>query len=142
MNVLLVEDERSIAVTLGDALAAARHKVRVTGDGTEALAVLERETFDCVVTDVRLPGADGMEILRRAREAPDPPDVVVMTGFATIEHAVAAMRAGAFSYLQKPFVNEAVVELLAQIEKVRSMRGELRSLASAIGSVVRGRRIS
>jgi DNA-binding NtrC family response regulator len=133
VNVLLVEDERSIAVTLGDALAAAGHRLKTVGDGAEAIALLGKETFDCVVTDVRLPGANGMEVLRRARALADPPDVVVMTAYATIEHAVEAMRGGAADYLQKPFVNEAVVEKLARLEKVRAIGRENVRLASELG---------
>ncbi len=133
MNVLLVEDERSIAVTLGDSLSAAGHKVKTVADGAEAIGLLEKEAFDCVVTDVRLPGADGMEVLRKARALPDPPEVVVMTAYATIEHAVEAMRAGAIDYLQKPFVNEAVVEKLARLEKVRAIGRENVRLVSELG---------
>ncbi|HKB16360.1 MAG TPA: sigma-54 dependent transcriptional regulator, partial [Planctomycetota bacterium] len=133
MNVLLVEDERSIALTLGDSLSAAGHKVRTVADGAEAIALLEKEGFDCVVTDVRLPGADGMEVLRKARALADPPEVLVMTAYATIEHAVEAMRAGAIDYLQKPFVNEAVVEKLARLEKVRAIGRENVRLVSELG---------
>ncbi|MGH7149993.1 MAG: sigma-54-dependent transcriptional regulator [Planctomycetota bacterium] len=133
LNVLLVEDERSIAVTLGDSLAGAGHKVKTVADGAEALTLLEKESFDCVVTDVRLPGAGGMEVLRKARALADPPEVVVMTAYATIEHAVEAMRAGASDYLQKPFVNEAVVEKLARLEKVRAIGRENVRLASELG---------
>ena len=133
MNVLLVEDERSIAVTLRDALTAAGHRVTVAAEGTKAIEHLRSTPFDCVVTDVRLPGADGMEVLRQARALTPPADVLVVTGFGTIEQAVAAMRQGAFSYLQKPFLNEAVVELLAQIGGTRALRGENVRLASELG---------
>jgi DNA-binding NtrC family response regulator len=133
LNVLLVEDERSIAITLRDALAAAGHRVTLAAEGTKAIDLLRTSPFDCVVTDVRLPGADGMEILRRARALSPPADVLVVTGFGTIEQAVAAMKEGATTYLQKPFLNEAVVEILSQIERTRALRGENVRLVSELG---------
>ena len=67
MKILLVEDEEIIAVTLGDDLREAGHDVIHTADGKEALAILRDQVFDCVITDVRLPGADGIEVLQAAK---------------------------------------------------------------------------
>ncbi len=132
MDVLLAEDERSIAVTLRDALESAGHQVRVVADGKSALDALAKGSFGAVVTDVKMPGASGIEVLRRARAADPPAEVLVITGHATIEQAVAAMREGAFSYLQKPFLNEAVVSLLAEIQKRRELEAENRELAGGL----------
>ncbi len=69
MKVLLVEDEEIIAVTLGDDLREAGHEVAHTPDGREAINLLRDQVFDCVITDVRLPGADGIEVLAAAKAA-------------------------------------------------------------------------
>ncbi len=69
MKILLVEDEKTIAITLTDDLEAAGHQVVCTGDGKEAITVLGEQSFDCVVTDVRLPGADGLAGLTAAKQA-------------------------------------------------------------------------
>ena len=84
MKVLLVEDEETIAVTLGDDLRAAGHEVRHTPDGKEALHILKSEVFDCVITDVRLPGADGMQVLRAAKEARPETEVLITAATATV----------------------------------------------------------
>jgi DNA-binding NtrC family response regulator len=126
--VLLVEDEKTIAVTLGDDLRAAEHDVVVAEDGKAALAILRERTFDVVITDVRLPGANGIEVLRAAKDARPETEVLVMTAFATVEHAVEAMRAGADDYIQKPFLNDAVLERLNRIARYRAVLDENRRL--------------
>jgi DNA-binding NtrC family response regulator len=128
MNVLVVEDEKTIAITLCDDLRAAGHDVTHTADGAEALRVLGERTFDCVVTDVRLPGASGIEVLDAAKRTRPDTEVIVMTAFATIEQAVEAMRLGASDYIQKPFLNEAVLERVARVAKFRALLDENRRL--------------
>ena len=128
MKVLLVEDEETIAITLGDDLRAAGHEVRHTPDGKEALQILKAQVFDCVITDVRLPGADGMQVLKAAKESRPETEVLVMTAFATVETAVNAMRSGADDYIQKPFMNDAVLERLKRISQFRALLEENRQL--------------
>jgi DNA-binding NtrC family response regulator len=121
MKILLVEDEVTIAVTLADDLEAAGHSVEHVADGSKAIARLAEEAFDCVVSDVRLPGADGLEVLRAAKRARPETEVLLMTAYATIDHVVAAMREGADDYIQKPFLNEQVVERLSRIGRLRTL---------------------
>ncbi|MEE2887987.1 MAG: sigma-54 dependent transcriptional regulator [Planctomycetota bacterium] len=128
MKVLLVEDEETIAVTLGDDLREAGHEVTHTPDGKQAIQILRDQVFDCVITDVRLPGADGIDVLQAAKAARPDTEVLVMTAFATVEAAVDAMRHGADDYIQKPFLNEAVVERLKRIGDYRSLLDENRKL--------------
>jgi DNA-binding NtrC family response regulator len=132
MKILLVEDEPSIAVTLGDDLTAAGHEVTHVADGKQALRLLGDTVFDCVITDVRLPGADGMEVLKAAKAARPDTEVLMMTGFATVENAVAAMRQGADDYIQKPFLNEAVLERLARLDRFRTLLSENQRLKDAL----------
>ncbi|MEM7202143.1 MAG: sigma-54 dependent transcriptional regulator [Planctomycetota bacterium] len=128
MHILLVEDEKTIALTLSDDLVAAGHEVVVTEDGKEAVRILGEKAFDCVITDVRLPGADGLTVLEAAKRARPDTEVLVMTAFATIEQAVKAIRAGADDYIQKPFLNDALLERLSRIEKYRTVLDENRKL--------------
>ena len=132
MKILLVEDEPSIAVTLGDDLAGAGHEVTHVADGKEAVRILGDTVFDCVITDVRLPGADGMEVLKAAKTARPDTEVLVMTGFATVENAVAAMRQGADDYIQKPFLNEAVLERLQRLDRFRTLLSENQRLKDVL----------
>lgn len=128
MEILLVEDERSLAIPLGDALRDSGHKVTVLHEGAAALAWLSEQRCDLVITDVRLPGADGIQVLQRARQQDPPADVLVMTGYATVEQAVEAMNFGAVSYLQKPFPVEALQTQVERTAKVRHMQAELQRL--------------
>ncbi len=128
LRILLVEDERTLAVPLMDLLQEAGHSVTHVADGAAALAWLGEQRADLVVTDVRLPGADGLQVLRRARAQDPPGEVLVMTGYATIAQAVEAMRGGAVSYLQKPFPAEALLQQVARVATARSMQEELRRL--------------
>ncbi|MBI5853396.1 MAG: sigma-54-dependent Fis family transcriptional regulator [Planctomycetes bacterium] len=128
MKILLVEDEATIAVTLTDDLQAAGHEVVHLPDGARAISRLAEEVFDCVITDVRLPGADGLDVLKAAKRARPETEVLVMTAYATVEHVVTAMRAGADDYIQKPFLNEQVLDRLARIGRVRALIDENRRL--------------
>jgi two-component system response regulator AtoC len=124
MRILLVEDEQIIAVTLKDDLEGAGYDVEHIGDGKQAIAALGQRTYDVVITDVRLPGADGLQVLQAAKRARPDTEVLVMTAYATVEHAVEAMRLGADDYIQKPFLNEHVLERLARIGKLRALLTE------------------
>ncbi|GAB4151727.1 MAG: sigma-54 dependent transcriptional regulator [Planctomycetota bacterium] len=128
LRILLVEDEPTIALTLGDDLEAEGHEVVRVGDGKEAIELLGQRSFDCVITDVRLPGADGLEVLRAAKRARPGTEVLVMTAYATIEHVVEAMREGADDYIQKPFLNEAVIERMRRVARFRALLVENRRL--------------
>jgi DNA-binding NtrC family response regulator len=124
MRVLLVEDEQTIAITLTDDLEGAGYEVEHIADGREATLALERRSYDVVITDVRLPGADGLEVLRAAKRARPDTEVIMMTAYATVEHAVEAMRLGADDYIQKPFLNEHVLDRLRRIGKFRALLSE------------------
>jgi DNA-binding NtrC family response regulator len=128
MKILLAEDEISIAITLGDALEEAGHQVLAADDTDKALAILEQENPDLVITDVRMPGAGGDAVLLRSMDLNSDRPVIVMTGFATVDKAVEAMRVGAVDYLQKPFRNEAVVARVATLGKLFQLQEENEAL--------------
>ncbi len=128
MKILLADDEISIAVTLGDALEEAGHQVLSAADTDAALVILERDAPDLVITDVRMPGAGGDAVLSKSMELNSERPVIVMTGFATVDKAVEAMRIGAVDYLQKPFRNEAVVARVATLGKLFRLQEENEAL--------------
>ncbi|MBP8299525.1 MAG: response regulator [Planctomycetes bacterium] len=112
-TILLVEDEPTIAITLRDDLTDHGYLVTSTGDGAEALQLLKRQRFHAVVTDLRLPGADGVEIVSAARRTSPGTRILVVTAFAA-NRAEALYAAGAREVLHKPFANQAVLAWLAQ----------------------------
>ena len=102
-TILIADDEVKLGGVLAEALSLAGHAVtRVTG-GRAALVELKARAFDVVVTDLRMPEVDGLQVLSEARRLPTPPAVLVMTAFGSTESAVDAMKAGAADYLVKPF---------------------------------------
>ena len=128
MKILLADDERTIAVTLGDALRGAGHAVTVVPDGEQALHALQLDTFDCVITDIRLPKADGLKVLRAAKETQPSSRVILITAYASVEDAVAAIKEGAEDYIQKPFFNDDVVARLKKLERLHSLEQENKQL--------------
>jgi DNA-binding NtrC family response regulator len=133
MNVLLADDERSIAVTLGDALTDAGHKVTVVADGREALRELQQRPFDLLVTDIRMPGMDGITLLKEAKQLDPAPQVIVITGHGTIDSAVEAIRHGAYDYVQKPFLNEELLRRVGTLAEFRRLKNRLQTLESEVG---------
>ncbi|HYW78644.1 MAG TPA: response regulator, partial [Thermoguttaceae bacterium] len=118
MRILVVDDEKIKRVTLADDLADQGHEVVTAGDGAEALETLGRQPFDVVVTDLKMPQLDGLELLKQIKEGPlAAMEVIKMTAYGSIPVAVEAVKLGAFDFLTKPFRNEDVFPLLARIER-------------------------
>ncbi|MBI5016194.1 MAG: sigma-54-dependent Fis family transcriptional regulator [Deltaproteobacteria bacterium] len=102
-RILVVDDDASLRRIVEYNLAEEGHAVATAGSGEEALSALEKARFDLVVTDIKMPGMDGMDLLRKVKESAPETQVIVITAFGTIEMAVEAMKAGAFEYITKPF---------------------------------------
>jgi len=124
LEVLLVDDEETIRVTLADDLAAAGHRVTAVADGAEALRLIVSRVFDVVVTDIRMPGAEGTAVLARAKQLRPDTEVILMTGYGTIESAVQALRAGAYHYVVKPFLNEDIVAHVGRIAQMKALAAD------------------
>lgn len=107
-KLLLVDDEKNIRLILTQCLVEAGYEVTAAFDGEHALKKLAEERYDLILLDMKLPGMDGLQVLRKIR-AMDPRQLVVMiTAHGTIETAVEAMKSGAADYLQKPFTPEEI----------------------------------
>ncbi len=132
MDILLVEDERSIRITLRDDLESEGYNVSALSSGREALEEIRKKRYDCVITDVRLPGASGIDILKAAKARHPGTEVIVITGYGTIEQTVEAMKAGAYDYIQKPFPNEVVVERVKRMARLMIMQEELERLRARL----------
>jgi DNA-binding NtrC family response regulator len=103
LDLLLVEDDESFRTAAAQWLVQKGHQVAQAPNGAEALHQAERKHFDVVVLDMNMPGMTGLEVLQRLKEASPDLAVIILTGEATIENAVAAMKIGAADYLTKPF---------------------------------------
>ncbi len=133
-RILVVEDDPGLRFTLTDNLEEAGFAVTVTDNGAEAIRLLTSDSFDVVVTDIRLPGKDGLEVLKEAKTKTPPPSVITITGYGSVESAVAAMKLGAEDYLTKPFSMEELLLLLEKVLRVRSLEEENRDLKRRIVS--------
>lgn len=132
-RLLLVEDRENLRDLLARALSV-RFDVDAVGDGAVAIQRIHDERYVVVVTDVRLPGADGMEVLAAARSLDAAPEVVLMTAYAEVPSAVAALRAGAYDYLSKPVEPDDLVRIaLRAAERCALLRRtrELEALVEA-----------
>lgn len=135
MRVLLAEDEETIVVTLRDALEEAGFEVLHAPTTDAAIALLDNEDPDVVLTDIRMPGEGGMSVLRHSITLDSSRQVIVMTGFATVDQAVEAMRIGASNYVQKPVRNDALVTMVKSATRVRALEAENQSLRDTLVSL-------
>ena len=101
-GILVVDDDPVVRELVADAIADAGFEVDVCGDGVEALGKNEAKAYDLIVTDMRLPGLDGLSLIRNLKAGKSGTDVIVITGYGSIDNAVQCMKAGALEYLIKP----------------------------------------
>ena len=119
-RLLIAEDEANLRLVLQKELQRLGYRVQVAPDGEAALRRLEESNVDVLLCDINMPRMDGMELLRRVHERPNPPEVIMLTGQGTIETAVEAMKIGAYDYLTKPYtINELDVRVRQAAEKRR-----------------------
>ncbi len=103
LNILVVDDEEPFRRLLKNELTRKGYAVSVAADGNEALRALSSNTFDAILLDVVMPGMDGLSLMKKLKEDPQAPPIIVLTGKATVETAVEAMKNGAYDYLTKPY---------------------------------------
>jgi len=111
-RILIVDDELQILTFLDDLFRTEGWEVQTADSGSSGIDRLEERRFDIVLTDLKMPGSDGIEVLRTARKLQSDTEVIMMTGYGTVDTAIEAMRAGAFHYLAKPFKAEEVLHLV------------------------------
>jgi DNA-binding NtrC family response regulator len=136
IRILVVDDERALCAGLQEALQREGYTVDALHDGPAALRRLGERLYNLVVTDVRLPGCDGLHLLREARQHTPDTQFIVMTAYGTVENAVAAMKEGAYDYLLKPVdvkrlrsVVDKALELQAVVAENSELRERLRQRA-------------
>jgi len=135
-SILVVDDEPRVGRQLQQALASDGHQVEFTADPLHAVALMKERAFDVLVTDLKMPRLDGIELLRRTKQIRPACEVVLMTAFATVETAREALKLGAVDYLTKPF--EPAAELLPLIRRLLdaapAAEGEAPAAPAPLGS--------
>ncbi len=127
-RVLIVDDEEQMRELLAKVLEKNGYQVAAAGDGAQALALLEKEPVDLVVTDVRMPGLGGMEALKSIKELNPDIIVIIMTAFGSIDQAVQAVKEGAYDYINKPFKIDEMLLTIGKALEERRLRHEVTAL--------------
>jgi DNA-binding NtrC family response regulator len=131
-RVLVVDDETNIRTALGKILENAGYAVAVADSGDAALVLLQDATFDLVITDLKMVGAGGMQVLQAARRLHPDSEVIVLTAYGTIESAVEAIKTGAYDYVTKPADPQRLTHLAAKALEYRALRQEVRQLRERV----------
>jgi DNA-binding NtrC family response regulator len=119
LKILFADDEAPLQELMSNELPRMGYEVTVCPDGTTAAAALERNTYDCLLVDLDMPGLNGIQVITRAKELSPDTEAIVLTGKSSLETAIAALRQGAFDYLTKPC---KLIELKALLERVTEKR--------------------
>jgi DNA-binding NtrC family response regulator len=119
-SILIVDDDAAMRDALGEAARDLAHDAHLAASGAEAIALLDAQAIDAVLLDLRMPGMDGIEVLRRVRARPHPPPVTVLTAHATAANTIEAMRLGAFDHLTKPIGREELSRVLVGMLAART----------------------
>jgi two-component system NtrC family response regulator len=128
LALLFADDERSLQELMKLEIPRMGHRVTVCPDGLTAVAALEKESFDCLLVDLDMPGLGGIDVIARAKELSPDAEAVVLTGKSSLETAIAALRHGAFDYLTKPCKLVEIEALLRRVQEKRRLTQQYRAL--------------
>jgi CheY-like chemotaxis protein len=142
---LIAEDDDSLRDILREVLQKPNRVIQAYHDGQEAIGALQRSFFDIVITDLRMSGADGLQVLEEAKRSHPDTIVIIMTGYASLDSAISAIRGGAYDYIRKPFkIDELEVIVHNACEKiflVRENQRLLQRLQETMGEMKKMRQI-
>ena len=133
-RILVIDDDRAVRESVERMLRAAGHTVQNAGTGEEGFELARGGAFDVILSDMRMPGISGMDLLRKLRDVHVDSTFILMTGFGTIDIAVEAMKLGALDFVQKPFFRD---ELLMRVRAA----AERRQLARQVDLLQRQSRV-
>jgi len=132
LAILLVDDEPLMRLSMVDALEAVGYDVHAAASGSEGIEAARQKAFDLVITDLRLPGADGLTVLKATKEKSPQTEVVVITAHGSVETAVGAMKLGAFDYITKPFQMDELLLIVERVGRVVALRRENQDLKETL----------
>jgi DNA-binding NtrC family response regulator len=129
-RILIVDDEEEFVEALSERLTIRDYDVATSLDGDDAIEKVKKYNFDVIILDVRLPGIDGVDVLKKIKESKPISEVIMLTGHATVETAIEGMKLGAYDYLMKPCetdeliskINGAYEKKVAQEERIREAK--------------------
>ena len=133
LGILVADNEKNLLVTFRDVLEEEGYRVETAEDGEGALEKFQRTPFEIVITDLKMPRMDGLDLLRQIKHAAADTCVMVMTGFGTVETAVKAMRLGAYDYITKPFSADDALQVVRRAVEYLRLRSRVSDLENELG---------
>jgi DNA-binding response OmpR family regulator len=128
-RILVAEDDDSLRDILQETLQNSQRVIQVHKDGQEAIQALQQSPFDIVITDLKMSGADGLQVLEEAKRSHPESIVIIMTGYASLDTAIRAIRGGAYDYIRKPFkIDELEIVVHNACDKLLLLRENRRLL--------------
>ena len=141
IRIWVAEDDEELREILGSSLSTGQREVRLFENGQAVLEAIENSSFDILVTDLMMPGADGIQVLHEVKRLHPESIVILMTGYASLDSAIQAIRGGAYDYIRKPFkLDEMEIVIHHACEKISLLRENqnlLRRLKEALSEVSR-----
>src|SRR5216117_560506 len=131
-TLLVADDDPGLRDSLQRTLTRAGHRVMLASDGRAALEQLRQGGVDLVLTDLKMPGLTGLELLRAGKEVAPDVDVILLTAFGTVEEAVKAMKDGAYDFLTKPFRREQLIKLIDKALERRDLIEQNKALKKQV----------
>jgi len=135
ISILIVDDEESVRDSLYNWFIEDGYRVESAENAKKALTILESDQFDIILADIKMPGMDGLEMLRRIKSIKSDSIVIVMTAFATVDTAVKALKDGAYDYITKPFDPDDLTHLIRNATKQISLTDENETLKKKVISL-------
>src|SRR3712207_5450312 len=123
-QVLIGDDEPLMRLSISDALTGMGYEVVTAATGTEGLARVSERPYDILISDLRLPGVDGLELLQACKQRSPRTEAIMITAHGSVETAVEAMKQGAYDYITKPFSMEELLLIVERVSKVLALRDE------------------
>ncbi len=124
-NLMIVDDEPIVRRSLADWFKEEGFHILTAEDGYRALEIIEKESVDCVILDLKMPGIDGIQVLKEIKSKKPDTKVIIITAYGTIQNAVEAMKIGANDYITKPFEPEEIINSLKRILAISEVRFEI-----------------
>src|SRR3954464_14841192 len=132
LRILFADDEKSLQEFMRSELPRLGHEVTVCPDGKAALKALEKGGFDAAILDLRMPGMTGIEVLEQLKQLAPDTEAIVMTGHASMETAIEAVRLGAFDYITKPCKLAEIEAILRKVAEKRELKNKNLALQSRV----------
>jgi DNA-binding NtrC family response regulator len=123
-NILIVEDEETLASSLKRVFARDGYSVDIAEDAEKGLELIKKNSYDVIITDIILPGINGIELLRKIKEKEPDQLVIIITAYASVETAVEALRAGAYDYVIKPIIHQEIKQIVRNALKQKALQRE------------------